>query len=100
MATRLIMQKSHHSAPPTAAWRLAGGQARRLGPAAQGRWLSAAGGRLWLTRSGGGAAREADVFLDDGAAQWLPAHTEWVIEAAWGDAAFLLLVPPPLATAA
>jgi hypothetical protein len=91
-----LMHEANHSAT----WRLSRGQACRLPVAAHGRWLHAAGGRLWLTRSGGGSAREADVVLDDGAAQWLPPRSEWVIEAAWTDAAFLLLVPPPVANAA
>jgi hypothetical protein len=100
MSNPITMHGTNVTRLPPVAWALRRGQARRLAPATLGRWLRAAGGRLWLTRSGGGAAREADVFVDDGYSQWLPPGSEWVIEAAWTDAGFLLLEPPPLASAA
>ena len=100
MSNPSTMHESNACGAPPAAWSLPRGQVRRLAPASQGRWLRSAAGRLWLTRSGGGAAREADVIVDAGASAWLPARSEWVIEAAWSDAAFLLLEPPPPARAA
>jgi len=79
---------------PDAHWALPSGRVRRLPAAGVGRWLQARGGRVWLTRSGGGAEREADVWLDDGQAHWLPPGSEWVIEG-WGrDAGFWLLQAP------
>jgi hypothetical protein len=77
-------------------WTLAPGQLRRLDPATGGRWLAAAAGRLWLTQTGGGAAREADVWLQPGQRQWLPAGSEWLIEGAGPDSAFELLEAPPI----
>jgi hypothetical protein len=73
-----------------AEWALPRGQARRLPAAPRGRWLAATHGRAWLTRSGSGPAREADVFVAAGQRHWLPAGSEWVVEG-WGDAGFLLL---------
>jgi len=98
---------SHHdtmtglneSSIPDTAWRLARGQVRRLPAQAGERWLQATAGRLWLTRSGAGTAREADIWLDAGQRQWLAPRSEWVIEG-WGDAAFVLLQPPPVCQAA
>ena len=76
------------------AWRLAAGSVLRLMPAAHGRWLAATGGRLWLTRSGAGAVREADVWLQPGERLWLGPGSDWLIEA-WGEGAFVLLQAPP-----
>jgi hypothetical protein len=80
--------------PPEARWPLPSGQVRRLAAARVGHWLQARGGRLWLTRSGGGAAPEADVWLQDGQAHWLPPGSEWVIEGWGSDAGFWLLQAP------
>ena len=79
---------------PGIQWQLPRGQVQRLAAAPAGRWLAVTAGRLWLTRSGAGPAREADVWVDAGARQWLPPRTDWVAEG-WGDAAFLLLQAPP-----
>jgi hypothetical protein len=75
-------------------WCLPTGGVRRVVAGSRGRWLQARQGRLWLTRSGGGDAREADVWLGAGERHWLPAGSDWLIEG-WGDAAFVLLEPPP-----
>ncbi len=83
-----------------ARWTLAAAELQRLAPAAIGRWLVATGGRLWLTQTGGGAAREADVWLRPGQRQWLPAGSEWLIEGADAAASgFVLLEPPPARSA-
>lgn len=81
-------------------WTLASSELKRLAPSAIGRWLVASEGRLWLTQTGGGAAREADVWLQPGQRQWLAAGSEWLIEG-WGvePAAFVLLEPPPARSA-
>lgn len=76
-------------------WTLAVGQVQRLQPGCGGRWLAARQGRLWLTRTGGGAAREADVWLEPGQRQWLAPGTEWLVEGGAPASAFVLLEPPP-----
>jgi hypothetical protein len=80
-------------------WILEPGRVRHLRPQRHGRWLALTHGRAWLTRSGGGAAREADVWLDDGARHWLPPGSDWVIEG-WDRASFALLQAPPEASQA
>lgn len=75
-------------------WALAAGSVRRVAPTGPGRWLAASAGRLWLTRTGGGGAREADVWLEPGQRHWLAPGSEWLIEG-WGESAFVLLEPPP-----
>lgn len=76
-------------------WTLGAGSVQRLMPAGRGRWLRAAAGRLWLTRTGGGDQREADVWLQPGERQWLAPGSEWLIEGWGGESAFVLLEPPP-----
>lgn len=79
---------------PQTHWVLPQGQARRLRAVDQPRWMVAVAGRLWLTRSGAGAdEREADVWLQPGQRQALPAGSEWVVEG-WQQAAFVLLASP------
>lgn len=96
MTTPITMQESDES---SLAWRLPAGAVTRLAGAPGGRWLVATGGRLWLTRSGGGAARDADVWLGAGQRQWLAPRSDWLIEG-WGDGAFVLLEPPATPCAA
>ena len=81
-------------------WTLGHAELMRLGPSGCGRWLVATTGRLWLTRTGGGAAREADVWLQPGQRQWLAPGSEWLIEdGGAGMSAFVLLEPPPVRSA-
>lgn len=81
-------------------WTLAPAELHRLAPAAVGRWLVATEGRLWLTQSGGGAAREADVWLRPGERHWLAPGSDWLIEgAAAGSSDFVLLESPPARSA-
>jgi Protein of unknown function (DUF2917) len=80
-------------------WTLAPGRVLRLAPAGAGRWLRATAGRLWLTRTGGGDQREADVWLQPGERQWLAPGSEWLIEGEGAAAAFVLLEPPPARSA-
>lgn len=75
-------------------WWLAAGAAQRLVPVPRGRWIQITAGLAWLTRSGAGAEREADVWLREGERHWLPAGSEWVIEGR-GAASFVLLEAAP-----
>ena len=86
-----LMSNVHEA---SATWRLPQGAALRLPPTRRGRWLLATGGRLWATRSGAGPTRESDVVMQPGQRLCLPSGSEWVLEG-WGDAAFVLLEPPP-----
>lgn len=88
MGTTICMKDTHE-----ASWQLAAGQVRAVPSAAQGRWLMAQAGRLWLTQRGAGPAREADVWLQPGQRHWLAPGSDWLIEA-WGASAFDLLEPP------
>lgn len=80
-------------------WRLARGATHRLVAARGGEQLALASGRVWLTRTGGGSAPEADVVLVAPAGRWLPGGSRWVIEA-WDDASWTLrrAAPPALAS--
>lgn len=83
--------------PHEAGWPLVAGEVLAVPPArsaTRGRWLAATAGRLWLTRDGGGADREADVWLQPGERHWLAPGSAWLIEA-WGASSFVLLEPPP-----
>ena len=75
-------------------WRLAAGAARRLAPVPRGRWIQITEGLAWLTRSGAGAEREADVWLRDGERHWLPAGSEWAVDRR-GATSFVLLEAAP-----
>jgi hypothetical protein len=85
------MNQTHQSPGP---WEslLGPGQVARLAPAAVPRWLSVRCGRVWLTRSGGGADT-ADIWLRAGEVLALPAGSEWVAEA-WPEARMALLQAP------
>ena len=89
-STRPILESNEIHAE----WRLWRGQVRRLQAAPRGRWLAATRGRAWLTRSGAGPLRDADVWVAAGERHWLPPGSEWVIEG-WGEAGFVLLEAPP-----
>ena len=75
-------------------WPLEVGQAQRLQAVRRARWIAVARGSVWLTRTGGGAAMDADVWLEAGDRHPLASGSEWVIEG-WGGAAFELLEAPP-----
>lgn len=80
-------------------WRLGAGAVQRLAPSRRARWLQPVAGRLWLTRTGSGPAREADVWLQPGQRLWLAPGSDWLIEG-WGAAAFEVLEVPAARPAA
>lgn len=98
MATRShtqIMTASQQSGRRAAAdWPLAAGQALRLEIGPGPRWLGVTHGRLWLTTTGRDGELPDDVVLEAGQQLALAHGSDWVVEAAWGDTRFQLLVPP------
>ncbi len=85
------MSKLHQTVAPWE-WRLAPGAAVRIDPEGRERWLVVKAGRVWLTQSGG-AAPAADVWLEAGQRQALPAGSEWVAEG-WPQAQLEVLEAP------
>ncbi len=86
---------THYDPPPLQPWEgaLASGQAVRLAPAEDDRWLHLTYGRVWLTVTDTGHGTPSDCWLAAGDHLALPARTEWVAEAQ-GPARYLLLDAP------
>jgi hypothetical protein len=102
----MTMKRQHQSASQTGqpsmalssapwSWALGAGEVRRIEASACARWFVVGEGQVWLTRSGRNVAvaqvpptedlpqpaAQADYWLGSGEQLFLPAGSEWVIEA-------------------